>query len=162
MKNGNLVLRLSLPHWFLLSVYSQDAINHGSSSKGSTGSSMDGTYVSSDGIFTLIISGASCTFITSVSGRSVTQNGTIDKYYRTNSSFGSQAYKPGYWETWEYTAYKNEVEYYTVPNPNYNPTAVANAKKNLQGWESVKNSAKVTLAKLTLPFVLEVYQASTK
>lgn len=44
---------------------------------------MDGTYVSSDGIFTLIISGASCTFITFVSGRSVTQNGTIDKYYRT-------------------------------------------------------------------------------
>lgn len=81
---------------------------------------------------------------------------------RTNSSLGSQPATPGHWETMEYTAYRNEVEYYTVPNPNYNPTAVANAKKNLQGWESVKNAAKVTLAKLTLPFVLEVYQPCAK
>lgn len=58
--------------------------NHGSSSKGSTDSSMDGTYVSSDGMIRLIISGASCTYITSAAGGiSVTQSGTIDKNSKT-------------------------------------------------------------------------------
>ena len=53
--------------------------NHGSS----TGASMDGTYVSSDGMTKLIISGDSCTYIISAGGHSVTQRGTIDKNSKT-------------------------------------------------------------------------------
>ena len=63
--------------------------NHGSSSKGSTGSSMDGTYVSSDGTIKLIISGASCTYIASAFGQSVPLSGTIDKNSKTITLEGS-------------------------------------------------------------------------
>ena len=45
----------------------------------------------------------------------------------------------GHYETRTYTAYKDEIQYYTVPDPNYNPTAVAKAKQDLQYWQSEKN-----------------------
>lgn len=51
--------------------------------------SMDGTYVSSDGMIRLIISGASCTYIASAYGHSVTQSGTIDKNSKTITLEGS-------------------------------------------------------------------------
>lgn len=36
--------------------------------------------------------------------------------------------------------YVNKTEYYTVPDPNYNPSAVAKAKKDLQGYNNTKAS----------------------
>lgn len=57
--------------------------NNGNSSKGSTSSNIDGTYKSSDGRITFIINGASCTYIASGYGHSITQTGTIDKNNRT-------------------------------------------------------------------------------
>ena len=81
---------------------------------------------------------------------------------RTNSSFGSSEGTPGYWETIEYTAYRNETQYYTVPDPNYDPATVAEAKKWLQYWTSEKKTAeqdwKDTINwqnKMPLPFILE-------
>lgn len=81
---------------------------------------------------------------------------------RTNSSFGSTEGTSGYWETIEYTAYRNETQYYTVPDPNYNPAAVAEAKEWLQYWTSEKKSAEQAWQntinwqkEMPLPFKLE-------
>lgn len=81
---------------------------------------------------------------------------------RTNSSFGSTEGTPGYWETREYTAYRNETQYYTVPDPNYDPVAVAEAKEWLQYWTSEKNAAEQARQntinwqnEMPLPFILE-------
>lgn len=81
---------------------------------------------------------------------------------RTNSSFGSTEGTPGYWETREYTAYRNETQYYTVPDPNYDPVAVAEAKEWLQYWTSEKNTAEQARQntinwqnEMPLPFILE-------
>lgn len=81
---------------------------------------------------------------------------------RTNSSFGSSEMTPGYYETRQYTAYRSETEYYTVPDPNYDPAAVAQAKEWLQYWTGEKESAKQAwqntinwLNEMPLPFILE-------
>ncbi len=59
------------------------------------------------------------------------------------------------------TEYVDKIEYYTVPDPNYNPTAVAKAKKDLQSWNNSKNSwsdkkyaAEKEKRNLPLPFTL--------
>ena len=71
---------------------------------------------------------------------------------RTNSSFGSTASTPGHYEYDTYTIYKEETQYYTVANPNYNPAKVAQAKQNLPSWQ---NSKSATLEKMKyLPFTL--------
>ncbi len=71
---------------------------------------------------------------------------------RTNGSFGSTAITPGHYEYDTYTIYKEETQYYTVANPNYNPAKVAQAKQNLPSWQ---NSKSATLEKMKyLPFTL--------
>ena len=71
---------------------------------------------------------------------------------RTNSSFGSTASTPGHYEYDTYTIYKEETQYYTVANPNYNPGKVAQAKQYLPSWQ---NSKSATLEKMKyLPFTL--------
>ncbi len=81
---------------------------------------------------------------------------------RTNSSFGSSEATPSYTETRTYTAYRNELEYYTVPDPNYDPAAVAEAKEWLQYWTSEKESAEQAWRntinwrnEMPLPFTVE-------
>jgi len=81
---------------------------------------------------------------------------------RTNSSFGSSEGTPSYTETRTYTAYRNEIEYYTVPDPNYDPAAVAEAKEWLQYWTSEKKTAEqdqydiIDLQnEMPLPFIVE-------
>lgn len=44
---------------------------------------------------------------------------------------GTQVIQEGYWEEYTVTEYVKETQYYTEPNPNYNPQAVSNAKKML-------------------------------
>lgn len=60
--------------------------------------------------------------------------------------------------------YVNKTEYYTVPDPNYNPSAVAKAKKDLQGynntkagWTNKKNAAYEEKRNLPLPFALNCW-----
>lgn len=57
--------------------------------------------------------------------------------------------------------YVNKTEYYTVPDPNYNPSAVVKAKKDLQGynntkagWIRKKDAAYEEKRSLPLPFAL--------
>ncbi len=73
--------------------------------------------------------------------------------HRTNSSFGSTSGSSGHYET----EYIDEIQYYTVPDPNYNPTAVAQAKKDLQYWNNEKDKAYADLMELPLPFILESF-----
>lgn len=75
-----------------------------------------------------------------------------------------KAGNPGtYTKTETYTEYRDEIEYYTVPNPNYNPNAVSKAKKDLQSWNNSKadwinkkNAAREKKANFPLPFALEL------
>lgn len=54
---------------------------------------------------------------------------------------GSASDQGSYIETIEMPPrYVNKTEYYTVPDPNYNPSAVAKAKKDLQGYNNTKAS----------------------
>ncbi len=75
---------------------------------------------------------------------------------RTNSSFGSTAITPGHYEYDTYTIYKDEVQYYKVANPNYNPAKVAQAKQNLPSWQKGKADTleKMKYLKKHLPFTL--------
>ena len=50
---------------------------------------------------------------------------------RTNSSYGSSEIEEGHWEIYTRTVYVDEVQYYNVANPNYNPNAVREAEKIL-------------------------------
>ena len=76
-----------------------------------------------------------------------------------------KAGNPGtYTETQTITEYVNKTEYYTVPDPNYNPSAVAKAKKDLQGynntkasWINKKNAAYEEKRSLPLPFALKCW-----
>lgn len=93
---------------------------------------------------------------------------------RTDSSFGSIEGTPSHSETRQYTAYRNETEYYTVPNPNYNPSAVNKAKSDIQywnkekikwnnekeSWNNKKDKTYTDLGNLPLPFVLEAWSPS--
>lgn len=74
--------------------------------------------------------------------------------YRAGGTIGSKEYIPGHYEIREYTAYKNETEYYTVPNPNYNPTKVEQAYKDITYWQAEKEKAQQDFKKIPLPFVL--------
>lgn len=62
---------------------------------------------------------------------------------------------PGHYEEYTaYTEYRNEVQYYEVANPNYNPAKVAQAKQNLPSWQ---NSKTERLEKMKyLPFSISV------
>ena len=51
--------------------------------------------------------------------------------HSSNSSFGSSQGDEGHWEVYTKTVYVDEVQYYNVANPNYNPQAVSTARAML-------------------------------
>ncbi len=71
------------------------------------------------------------------------------------SHYGSSETTYDHYETRTYTEYRDEIQYYTVPDPNYNPKAVAKAKNDLKYWEAEKNDVSKKLEKL--PFNLFYY-----
>ncbi len=68
------------------------------------------------------------------------------------SHYGSSEITYDHYETRTYTEYRDEIEFYTIPDPNYNPKAVEKAKKDLQYWQSEKSKANDRKEKL--PFDL--------
>ena len=73
---------------------------------------------------------------------------------RTNSSFGSSEGTPGHYEIYTRTVYRDEVQYYDVANPNYDPEKVARAKKNLPLWQNDRDATMKKLKTLPPPFAL--------
>ena len=78
---------------------------------------------------------------------------------RTNSSYGSSTGTSGHYETRERTVYRSETEYYSVPNPNYNPSKVTQAKKDLQYWKNEKDKTQKNLISLAFPFILSPWNS---
>lgn len=85
-------------------------------------------------------------------------------YEITDVRLGKAGNSGTYTETQTITEYVNKTEYYTVPDPNYNPSAVAKAKKDLQGynntkagWTNKKNAAYEEKRSLPLPFALKCW-----
>ena len=67
---------------------------------------------------------------------------------------GSSGMTQDRYETVTRTAYRDEIEYYDAPNPNYNLDNVAKAKKDLPIWEKEKVTTK---EKIKLPFLIYVW-----
>lgn len=73
-------------------------------------------------------------------------------------SYGSRGMTQDRYEIVTRTGYRDEIQYYDAPNPNYNPENVAKAKKDLSTWRTGKTNTESKLKSLPLTIFVFTFE----